>query len=359
MWMQLGTSGALVHSWQQFLVEQQLLQAAALAGEEGRFDAATADATLAYQRRRGLTVDGIVGEQTLNQARQDGYSGLVAGPRYTLLYGLRSAATDDWEHPAALVYAPPQLAPDDLAVIVYLHGLGNHIENVVREAPLSPDYPVADLLGQLDRAGRQALLLVPELRYDGETSDPGRFAAPGALRLLLTEVLDKLPPPLSGLRVDDVRRLLLISHSGGYQAAAALALRGGVRVDELYLLDSLYGQEAAFSALLDETLAELAAAPPSDRGRERWAARRLINLYTRGGGTAELSRAQARRAGAEAERLQLDPGLVRTSDEPLGPAELPGGAAVLIQRVAVGHSELPLQFFGPLLEKSGLPARRS
>lgn len=357
MWMQLGSSGAQVQSWQQFLVEQQLLPAAALAGEAGNFDAATADATMAYQRCHGLTIDGIVGEQTLNQARQDGYSGVVAGPRYTLLYGLRSAATDDWEHPAALVYAPPQLEPGELAVIVYLHGLGNHIENVVREAPLSADQPVADLLGQLDRAGRSALLLVPELRYNGGTSDPGRFATPGALRLLLTEVLDKLPPPLSGLRVDDVRRLLLISHSGGYQAAAALALRGGVRVDELYLLDSLYGQEAAFSALLDETLAELVAA--ADRGPGRWAARRLINLYTRGGGTAELSRAQARRAAVEAERLQLDPGLVRTTDEPLGPAELPDGAAVLIQRVTVGHSELPLQFIGPLLQKSGLPARRS
>ncbi|HRI54332.1 MAG TPA: peptidoglycan-binding protein, partial [Pseudomonadota bacterium] len=334
MWMQLGASGAQVQSWQQFLVEQQLLQAAALADGQGNFDAATADATMAYQRSHGLTVDGIVGEQTLNQARKDGYGGVVAGPRYTLLYGLRSAATDDWEHPAALVYAPPQLDPGELAVIVYLHGLGNHIENVVREAPLSADQPVADLLGQLDRAGCGALLLVPELRYDGRTSDPGRFANSGALRLLLAEVLEKLPPPLSGLRVEDVRRLLLISHSGGYQAAAALAQRGGVRVDELYLLDSLYGQEAAFSALLDETLAELAAA---GSGPRQWATRRLINLYTRGGGTAELSRAQARRAAAEAERLQLAPGLVQTPDasaELLGPAELPDGSAVLIQRVA-------------------------
>ena len=47
----------------------------------------------------------------------------------------------------------PLLDPGELAVIVYLHGLGNHIENVVREAPLSADQPVADLLGQLDRAG--------------------------------------------------------------------------------------------------------------------------------------------------------------------------------------------------------------
>ena len=355
MWMQLGASGAQVQSWQQFLVEQQLLQAAALADGQGNFDAATADATMAYQRSHGLTVDGIVGEQTLNQARKDGYGGVVAGPRYTLLYGLRSAATDDWEHPAALVYAPPQLDPGELAVIVYLHGLGNHIENVVREAPLSADQPVADLLGQLDRAGCSALLVVPELRYDGRTPDPGRFANSGALRLLLAEVLEKLPPPLSGLRVEDVRRLLLISHSGGYQAAAALAQRGGVRVDELYLLDSLYGQEAAFSAILDATLAELAAA--ADRGPRQWAVRRLINLYTRAGGTAELSRAQARRASAEAERLQLAPGLVQTAEALLAPAELPDGAAVLIQQVAVGHSELPLQFFGPLVQKSGLLAR--
>lgn len=351
MWMQLGASGALVQSWQQFLVEQELLDAALLAGSAGRFDAATAAATQAYQSRRGLVVDGIVGEQTLNQAQKDGFSGVAVGPRYTLLYGLRSGATDDWEHPAALVYAPPGFTPDELAVIVYLHGLGNHIENVVRPEPQSPDFPVADLLGQLDRAGRSALLLVPELHYDAETTDPGRLAASGALRLLLDEVLAKLPPPLAGLRLSALRRLVLVSHSGGYQAAAALALRGGVRVDELYLLDSLYGQEAAFTAILGETLAEVAAdraAPPPRR--------RLINLYTGSGGTAEQSRAQARRARAEAERLQLDPRLVVTSDEPQRPAELPGGAAVLIQRVAAGHSELPLQFFGQLLRQSGLPA---
>lgn len=354
MWMQLGSSGPLVQSWQQFLVEQQLLDAAALAGSAGRFDAATAAATESYQRRRGLTVDGIAGEQTLSQARQDGFGGVAVGPRYTLLYGLRSGATDDWEHPAALVYAPPGFTPGELAVIVYLHGLGNHIENVVRPAPQSPDYPVADLLGQLDRAGRSALLLVPELHYDAETTDPGRLAAPGALRLLLGEVLDKLPPPLSGLRVEELRRLVLVSHSGGYQAAAALALRGGLPVDELYLLDSLYGQEAAFTKILTETLAELAAQLAAERAPRRQA-RRLVNLYTGGGGTAEQSRAQARRARAEAERLQLDPGLVVTSDEPREPAELPEGAAVLIQRVAVGHSELPLRFFGQLLRASGLP----
>lgn len=364
MWMQLGSAGPLLRSWQQFLIAQKFLQAAELvspgeaAGEV--FGDATAAATRAYQERRGLVADGIVGEQTLRKAREDGYSAVAVLPEYSLLYGLRSGASDDWEHPAALVHAPPGFDPAAPAVVVYLHGIDNNIENVVRAAPLSPQYPVADLLGQLLRARRNAILVVPELHYNWRTPDPGRLGAPGSLRSLLTEILEEaqLPPPLAGLRLAELGRVVLISHSGGYHAAAAMALCGGVRVDELYLLDSLYGHEGEFAAFVTETLTEIAAGEKDEAGLRR--ARRLVNLYTRS--TAELSRAQAHKARAEVQRLQLPKEWVAAADdEPLSPEELPdlladpaAGPRVLIRRVAVAHSEIPLRFIEGLLQHSGL-----
>jgi hypothetical protein len=345
MIMQLGAASPLCRSWQQFLVDEQLLSAADLQAAGGLFDAATARASKAFQVRAGLPADGVVGPRTLDAARDRGYSGVALTSRYTLLYGLRSGAFDDWEHPAALVYAPPGFDPRQPAVVVYLHGLDNNVENVVRAEPLSSDYPVADLLGQLDRSERNALLIVPELGYNAQRSDPGRLGEPGALRALLAEVLAKPAPPLGELRVEQLRWVVLLSHSAGFRAAAPMALGGGVRVDELGLLDSLYGQADAFTNYLLATLGET---PP---------ARRLISLYTGSGTTAELSRALAERAQAQAQRQQLPPATVVTSDESLAPEEFPQlpGARVLIQRVAAAHSDIPQRFVGPILAHGGLP----
>lgn len=353
MWMQLGSSGPLVRSWQQFLMAQQLLQGAELVdtGAGAVFDEATAAATRRYQSEHGMRADGIVGEQTLRQAQKDGYAAVAVLPEYTLLYGLRSGASDDWEHPAALVHAPSAFTPSALSVVVYLHGIKNNIENVVRATPADEAFPVADLLGQLGRARRSALLVVPELHYNFHNADPGRLAAPGALRSLLDEIFARLPAPLDGLQTTEIGRLVLISHSGGYHAAAAMALGGGLRVDELYLLDSLYGHEEAFAAFLTDTLSELASSAADERRLGQ--ARRFVNLYTRGGGTAEQSRVQGQKARTAAARLQLPEALVFTSDEPLAPEALTD-AKVVIQRVAVGHSELPQTFIAPLLQRSGL-----
>lgn len=351
MWMQLGSPGPLLRSWQQFLIAQKLLQPGELESEGEVFDAATAAATRAYQSQRGLYADGIVGTETLNRAREDGYAALVVRPDYLLLYGLRSGATEDWEHPAALVHAPAGFDPGELAVVIYLHGINNNIENVVR-AELAPgdDRPVADLLGQLARSRCNALLVVPELRFNSRTPEPGRLGSRESLRALLDELFALLPAPLTGLGTAALRRVVVISHSGGYHAAAAMA-HSGVRVDELYLLDSLYGHEDDFAAFLHHALSELAAAGADEQRLSQ--ARRFINLYTRGGGTADLSLAQAHKAQAGAEQRQLPAAWVVTGDEPLEAADVPD-AKVVIRRVAVEHSELPGAFIESLLRKSGL-----
>lgn len=344
--IQLGSKGEQVLRWQEFLVEQELLRPEAAHGE---FDRETDEATREYQERHDLVSDGIVGDLTLQVARNDGFQGGLDSPNYTLLYGLKNAAFPDTEHPSALVHIPPSFTAADLAVILYFHGIGNNIENVVRRVAISSKYPVADLIGHLERSGRNALLVVPELRYNAATSDPGALGQPGVLRPLLEEIFARLRRQLPGLRVDDIRHTVLISHSGGYRAAASLAQNGGVPVQELYLLDSLYGHEEVFS----DYLTQLLRSPPEGLRR-----RRLVNLYTRSGGTYDLSLQLARLARDTLHTVGGDGRWVHTSDEPVTAASARLDSRVIIQRVAVGHSEIPIQFVGRLLSTSALPLRR-
>lgn len=344
--IQLGSKGEQVLQWQEFLVAQELLRPEAAHGE---FDRETDEATREYQERHDLVSDGVVGDLTLQVARNDGFQGGLASPNYTLLYGLKNAAFQDTEHPSALVHIPPSFTASDLAVVLYLHGIGNNIENVVRRVAISSKYPVADLIGHLERSGRNALLVVPELRYNAATSDPGALGQPGVLRPLFEEIFARLRRQLPGLRVEDIRHTVLISHSGGYRAAASLAQNGGVPVQELYLLDSLYGHEDTFHGYLGQLL----RSPPEGLRR-----RRMVNLYTRSGGTYDLSLQLARQARDTLHTVGGDAKWVYTSDEPVTAASARLESRVIVQRVAVGHSEIPLQFVGRLLSTSALPLRR-
>lgn len=337
----------MVRLWQEFLVAQELLRPEAVHGE---FDRETEQATRDYQDRHDLVTDGVVGDLTMQAARNDGFQGGVESPNYLLLYGLKNAAFPDTEHPAALVHIPSAFTASDLAIVIYLHGIGNNIENVVRPVAVSGKFPVADLIGHLDRSGRNALLVVPELRYNAASSDPGALGQPGVLRPLLEEIFARLRRQLPGLRVDDIRHTVLISHSGGYRAAATLATTGGIPVQELYLLDSLYGHEEAFSGFLSQLLRGATA--------ESLRRRRMVTLYTKTGGTYERSLALGRLARDTLHTVGGDPRWVMTSDEAVTAASARFDARVIVQRVAVGHSEIPIQFIGRLLSTSALPLRR-
>ena len=184
---------------------------------------------------------------------------------------------------------------------------------------------------------------MPELRFNHGAPDPGRLAADGALRSLVDEVLWRVGDAYGGLSTARLVRTVVISHSGGFHAAAALATRGGLPVDELCLLDSLYGEEEAFFGFADAVLTE-----PGQRC--------LINLY--GSSTERRSLALLARARAVAAARGLDAAVVAGSDTPAAAAQiLPGmpGARVVSQRVPIAHAAMPAALVGRLLAASRLP----
>jgi pimeloyl-ACP methyl ester carboxylesterase len=246
--------------------------------------------------------------------------------------------------PDAVVYAPANFrAAPPVDVVVFLHGFYNCAENVIRTtgmactpgAPARQAYALAD---QLERSGKNALLVVPELAFDRASSDPGRFANDNGFVDFIEELLGKIPE-IGSYTLADLGRVVVLSHSGGYRAAAGIARKGGVSVDELGLLDSLYGAIPDFDAWILEDTAALASR-----------ARRYVNVYT--ASTQASAQAQATRL-----KPQLPAGVVlddRTTAT-LATAQYLTGA--IWKRTGLSHDGHVRYYVERILSTSGLSAK--
>jgi hypothetical protein len=190
------------------------------------------------------------------------------------------------------------------------------------------------LARQVDDAGVNALLVAVELRVDASTGETGQLAAPAGARGLLREILGRIREALGcDLEVDALDRVLVMAHSGGYQAAATVVAMGDLpQISEVVLLDALYGADDVFRS---------------------WVAdgRRFVDLYTCCGGTLERSRALSGQAGRGEAVFDDD-----------GDSDLDSGALshlVVFKRVPAAHSDLPRAYARVVLENAGFaPIRR-
>lgn len=185
--------------------------------------------------------------------------------------------------PNAIVHYPPNFDPTPpTTAVVYLHGHRNCITNVLgdTDTPCTPGGPARSafqLATQLAASQRNAILVLPEVRYDEASGDPGQLGVQDGLRDLLAEALPGTP----------LDRVIVASHSGGYIAAARSATLGGIPVDEVWLYDSLYGETSRFDAYVQGDLPAYAGWP---------SARRFGVFYIASGGTQANSQAMANRA---------------------------------------------------------------
>lgn len=255
-------------------------------------------------------------------------------------------------HPSALVYVPPGFDPTPpLSLVVYIHGFNNCVENIVRDQGESCDKakgtPVRNafsLAAQLRDSGRNALLLCPEVAFDQSTGDPGTLGKAGGFKALLAEALHRMPQPLGALSPADVGTVVLASHSGGYQAAAGIAVRGGVPVREIFLLDSLYGSTADFDGWVMADLAGFSGTAPR---------RRFADVYTATGGTLANSQAMADRARTW---TAADPSVLVDDRTTATWPDATYRRGLLFKRSELSHDGVPRYYFSRLLATSGLPA---
>ena len=213
----------------------------------------------------------------------------------SLLYELEGGAFPGSGRPDVGVHVPPGFdATNRPGLVVYFHGWNGCVQAALgdREVPCREGGEArapSHLASQLDEAGVNALLVAVELRADAATGETGQLAAAGGLRALLRELFEAhlgadlgAPGPPCVLPVDAFQHVMLVAHSGGYQAAAsALAMGDLPQVTDMVLLDALYGADEVFASWAREAMDGL--------GRSR----RFVDLYTCCGGTLERSRTLA------------------------------------------------------------------
>jgi hypothetical protein len=255
----------------------------------------------------------------------------------SLEVALRAAAFPGAQAPDATVHVPPGFDPTRRpGIVLYFHGWRGCTASSLAAAdvPCSPGGPprsASNLAAQIDDAGVNAILVAVELRIDRPTGEPGSLAMPGGLRALLQELLgERLAPALGcALDVEAIDRVVVMAHSGGYQAAAAALRWGDVpQIREVVLLDALYGARDVFGDWIDGAVAD----------RERGGSpRRFVDLYTCCGGTDAASRAlaaSARSLGAGAALFDDDSGAGDPTPEALA-------HDLVFARVPRLHDELP------------------
>jgi len=275
--------------------------------------------------------------------------GAIAPVSGTFTYELDAGAYPPTSaHPSVLVYLPSGYRPIvPLAVLVYIHGFDNCVENIIRDAgqECTPGAGVRDaysLAAQLENSGKNVMFVAPEIAYDQATGDPGNLGATNGLRALLTETFADLAPVIGAHTVDQIGTLIVSSHSGGYWATAMIASKGGVPVNEIWLLDSLYGYSSTFDAWIKSDLPGAQATPPTHR---------FADVYTSGGGTLANSQALA-------DTYPLDGGWVVDDRVPANTwTDDVYQHGVLFKYSGLAHNDVPRYYFGHLTSTSQLPAK--
>jgi hypothetical protein len=258
-----------------------------------------------------------------------------------LSFSLRTAAFPASGHPDVAVHVPPGFdASRAPGIVLYFHGWNGCVGAALADGdtPCTDEgdpHPGAALATQMDQARVNALLIALELRVDAPTGEPGDLAAPGAARAMLREILSERLVEAVGcpIELEAVDRIVVVAHSGGYQAAASVLEFGDVPVFEVALLDGLYGAEDVFREWLT-------------------AGHHFVDVYTCCGGTLARSRALAADARARAFDF-LPAGGVYDDD---GDSELDPGAlvhAVVFKRVPSPHGVLAREYVRGIVEGAG------
>lgn len=165
---------------------------------------------------------------------------------HTNRYGQRFAEADHYRDSSVLFHLSPGFDPSrPFSLVFFFHGNQSSASDSFRDFRLGE---------QLDRSGRNAVLIVPQLARQAADSSPGKFFRAGAFKAFLADVAATLAERCGAAHLERFRQapLVLIGFSGGYKSVAYILDRGGAtsRVQAVLLLDALYEDVDKFSAWL-------------------------------------------------------------------------------------------------------------
>jgi len=151
----------------------------------------------------------------------------------------------------------------DLELMIFIHGWGNSKDKCNSKFELSK---------QVEKSGRDMLLVIPEGPKYSKDSFSGKFSDQGGFERFIDELLDSLKRD-GVTKNTKIGRIILTGHSGAYHAMAHILKWGGYtdKISDVVIFDGLYAFEDIFLKwLLDYN-------------------GRLIDIYTENGGTLDNS----------------------------------------------------------------------
>jgi len=214
-------------------------------------------------------------------------------------------------HPGALVYIPSNFHDvnlQGLELTIYIHGYNNCIRNIVRATEdacnCTANQDIRDaynLIEQFEYAvthqsptkqsGYKQIFIAAEVAYDQANDSPGRWKEEGMLKAFLNELFTKHMNTIIGdYTLEDMKRIRIVSHSGGYYTIGYMATVGGMNeiVYELTLFDSLYANFAQFDQFVTSHLSSFGVNTVTEF--------RFSSLFTTDGGTYNNNLAMEERA---------------------------------------------------------------
>lgn len=202
--------------------------------------------------------------------------------------GKKFPANLHYQDSSVLVHVPAHFkASKPLELVFWFHGWYNNIDSATA---------YFRLLEQFDASGRNAIFVFPEGPKNAPDSYGGKLEQPGVFDALVQEVLVSLQREKilkkKQLPLTTDLAITLAGHSGAYRVMSKIIAYANIQ--ELFLFDALYGGN-------DHYLQWMAASEKH----------RLINIYTKDGGTLENSLLVARELK---NKWNLNPVLVDEKD---------------------------------------------
>ena len=147
--------------------------------------------------------------------------------------------------PTALVHVGKGFKKDGpLNLVVHFHGIWNCVsataEDTITKCGAKNGTP-HKLISQFDASKINAVLVLIEVAYNANNTNPGKLSNDGFFASMIDELLPKIGG-LTGKTVsrDDLGRVILTSHSGGYMALCETLAHAGTPISGVLLFDSLY-----------------------------------------------------------------------------------------------------------------------
>jgi len=163
------------------------------------------------------------------------------------------------------VFVPHHLKLDRTTrvdLVVFFHGYSTTVRQALRQHRLREQFVASN---------RNAVLLIPQLAKNSETSHPGKLDKAGGFNAMIDEAINETEAIKTAIGPHGgIGRVILAAHSAGYHALARSLQRGGLPVSEVYLFDAMFGFHQVYVDWIEKSRGRFLAWLGQVPGSKKW-----------------------------------------------------------------------------------------